>query len=116
VIDSACKRQIEGACKSACKSDRWTKSAYVSIRQHTSANATAYVSIQSETKSEWGGQADRDHTPAYVSIRKHTSAYVSIRQHTSAYRVGGRESGRTDTETLSCFGVISDTVIEHIFT
>ncbi len=54
-------------------------SAYVSIRQHTSAYA--YVSI-------------RQHTSAYVSIRQHTSAYVlalgrsrpgSIRQHTSAY-------------------------------
>ncbi len=49
-------------------------SAYVSIRQHTSAyvSMSAYVSI-------------RQHTSAYVSIHPHTSAYVSIRQHTSAY-------------------------------
>jgi hypothetical protein len=33
---------------------------------------SAYVSI-------------RQHTSAYVSMRQHTSAYVSIRQHTSAY-------------------------------
>ena len=35
------------------------------------AGRSAYVSI-------------RQHTSAYVSIRQHTSAYVSIRQHTSA--------------------------------
>jgi hypothetical protein len=60
-------------------------SAYVSIRQHTSAylcrgggdaHTSAYVSI-------------RQHTSAYVSIPMqrrdvHTSAYVSIRQHTYA--------------------------------
>jgi hypothetical protein len=51
---------------SACVSIR---SAYVSIRQHTSAYAKWLRSIRS---------------PAYVSIRQHTSAYVSIRQHTSA--------------------------------
>ncbi len=49
----------------------------LALCQHTSAYAsirtyTAYVSI-------------RQHTSAYVSIRQHTSAYVSIRQHTSAY-------------------------------
>jgi hypothetical protein len=55
-------------------------SAYVSIRQHTSAyvcirlHASAYVSI-------------RQHTSAYdiCQFPSHTSAYVSIRQHTSAY-------------------------------
>jgi hypothetical protein len=48
-------------------------SAYVSMRQHTSAHCvSAYVSI-------------RQHTSAYVSIRQHTSAHVSIRQHTSAH-------------------------------
>jgi hypothetical protein len=53
-------------------------SAYVSIRQHTSAcvsirqHACACVSI-------------REHTSAYVSTRQHTSAYVSIREHPSAY-------------------------------
>jgi hypothetical protein len=49
---------------------------HISIRQyvsiHTSSIRSAYVSI-------------RQHTSAYVSIRQHTSAYVSIRQHTSAY-------------------------------
>ncbi len=49
-------------------------SAYVSIRQHTSA---------------YGRVTERrlhcHHTSAYVSIRQHTSAYASIRQHTSAY-------------------------------
>ncbi len=42
-------------------------SAYVSIRQHTSASCRSF---------HLGS--------AYVSIRQHTSAYVSIRQHTSA--------------------------------
>jgi hypothetical protein len=74
-------------------------SAYVSIRQHTSAygnfpppfpesasrrqHTSAYVSIRQAYVSI------RQHTSAYVSIRQHTSAYVSIRQHTSAC-VGGR--------------------------
>ncbi len=52
-------------------------SAYVSIRQHTSA----YVSIA----PAWGAAPAAEHTSAYVSIRQHTSAYVSICQHTSAY-------------------------------
>ncbi len=46
-------------------------SAYVSIRQHTSAYAYA-VALDAASA-------------AYGSIRQHTSAYVSIRQHTSAY-------------------------------
>ncbi len=45
-------------------------SAYVSIRQNTSA----YVV-----------DVDGGLGLAYVSIRQHTSAYVSIRQNTSAY-------------------------------
>ncbi len=61
-------------------------SAYVSIRQHTSA----YVSIS------WG-QADAiQHTSAYVSIRQHTTAYV-IRQHTSAY-VSIRQHSENDAD------------------
>ena len=44
----------------------------MSIRQHVSA----YFA--------------RQHTSAYVSIRRqHTSAYVSIRQHTSEHKGGG---------------------------
>jgi hypothetical protein len=52
--------------------------AYVSIRQHTSAD----VSIRQHTSAY---VSRRQHTSAYVSIRQHTSAYVSIRQHTSAF-------------------------------
>jgi pantothenate kinase len=57
--------------------------AYVSIRQHTSA----YVSIvEAPTCSpETYDSSLLLLLPAYVSIRQHTSAYVSIRQHTSAY-------------------------------
>jgi hypothetical protein len=58
----------------------------VSIRQHT----PAYVSIRRHLGD--GSVAMlaayvsiRQHTPAYVSIRQHMPAYVSIRQHTSAY-------------------------------
>jgi hypothetical protein len=56
-----CCRSVANLLQLCCSSSR---SAYVSIRQHTSV----YV----------------DHTviPHYLSIRQHTSAYVSIRQHT----------------------------------
>jgi hypothetical protein len=54
------------------------RSAYVSIRQHTSA----YVSIRQHTSAS---SSIRQHTSAYVSVRQRTSAYVSIRQHTPAY-------------------------------
>jgi hypothetical protein len=80
-------------------------SAYVTIRQHTSASmrprTSAYVSIRSQHTSayaayvSWGGAgrgygaAPRlPHASAYVSIRQHTLAYVTIRgerRHTSAY-------------------------------
>jgi hypothetical protein len=101
---------VEAAGTRQCLVQHLHTSAYVSIRQHTSAyvssvdaagtrqclvqhlHTSAYVSI-------------RQHTSAYVSIsqlsrsgrevssvpcpapvcRQHTSAYVSIRQHTSAY-------------------------------
>jgi hypothetical protein len=85
------------------RSSKWrtcgdTRSAYVSIRQHTSA----YVSIRQLLGRMWVCGAPvrgaLTETPgpacgcvgiAYVSIRQHTSAYVSIRQvsirqHTSA--------------------------------
>jgi hypothetical protein len=52
-------------------------SAYVSIRQHTSA----YRCLPALPRAGY-----TLNTSAYVSIRQHTSAYVSIRQHTSAYR------------------------------
>jgi hypothetical protein len=64
-------------------------SAYVSIRQHTSA----YVSIRQHTPAY---ASIRQNTPAYVSIRQHTSAYASIRQHTSAYVM------REQREGLAC--------------
>jgi hypothetical protein len=54
--------------KSSTRSPR-SASAYVSIRQHTSA----YVEILDAQP------------PLCIRIRQHTSAYVSIRQHTSAY-------------------------------
>jgi hypothetical protein len=52
-------------------------SAYVSIRQHTSA----YVRERSRQLAHSAAAP----TCAYVSIRQHTTAYVSIRQHTPAY-------------------------------
>jgi hypothetical protein len=52
-------------------------SAYVSIRQHTSAELAGLVQVQPPHV--------RRYDPPYVSIRQHTSAYVSIRQHTPAY-------------------------------
>jgi hypothetical protein len=55
-------------------------SAYVIIRQHTSA-ASSRESIGS---NPIGPLLESQHTSAYVSIRQHTSAYVSIRQHASA--------------------------------
>ncbi len=84
-------------------------SAYVSIRQHTSAyiykpahasevmwwhsfpaNMSLYFADKAAlTASNFSGEtSETTHlytTSAYVSIRQHTSAYVSIRQHTSAY-------------------------------
>jgi hypothetical protein len=57
---------------------RARRSAYVIIRQHTSA----------EENLRLGGAVER--------IRQHTSAYVSIRQHTSAeenLRLGGAVKG-----------------------
>ncbi len=88
----------------------YTESAYVSIRQHTSA----YVAVERLDQRTLGLRplcrclrlyteppggsisaicacaSIRQHTAAYVSIsyvsiRQHTSAYVSIRQHTAAY-------------------------------
>jgi hypothetical protein len=91
-------------------------SAYVSIRQHTSAGGGTRLSeplgLNGGEAVEVGSRGQehvvvhcqpiRQHTSAYVSIRQHTSAYVSIRQHTSAYvsirmrmQVGSRGEGRS---------------------
>jgi hypothetical protein len=53
-------------------------SAYVRIRQRTSAN----LSMRHHTSSY---VSTRQHASEYVSIRRHTSAHVSTRQHTSAH-------------------------------
>jgi hypothetical protein len=72
-------------------------SAYVCIRQHTSA----YVSVGAVALA---GEREsiRLHTSAYVSIRQRTSAYVSvrhsIRQHTSAYAGGWKWSGLREVQ------------------
>jgi hypothetical protein len=65
-------------------------SAYVGIRQHTSASyrtAAAFKARASRGRCpcECGNACISKHTLAYVNIRQHASAYVSIRQHTSAY-------------------------------
>jgi hypothetical protein len=66
-------------------------SAYVSIRQHTTAYEQAddfeprLVMLVLEERQKRVLARALEHTSAYVSIRQHTSAYVSIRQHTSAY-------------------------------
>jgi hypothetical protein len=78
----------------------WHKSAYVSMRQHTSASS-AYVSIRQHTSPARPRRRRVDppsihphasastrihqHTSAYASIRQHTSASTRIHQHTSAY-------------------------------
>jgi hypothetical protein len=49
-------------------------SAYVSIRQHTSAN----VSMSRVITCSASIACIRQHTPTYASIRQHTSAYVSM--------------------------------------
>jgi hypothetical protein len=69
-------------------------SAYISIRQHTSAYVSirsAHTSAHTSASSALRREPPRRSAPllpapvAYVSIRQHTSAYVSIRQHTAAY-------------------------------
>jgi hypothetical protein len=59
--------------------------AYVSRRQHTSA----YVSIRRRMSAISPGNRMPD-APAYVSRRQHTSAYVSIRRRMSAVSAGNR--------------------------
>ena len=74
----------------------WHKSAYISMRQHTSAyvsivsirqHASEYVSIchllvhDAGVSIHLASTRMRQHPPAYISIRQHTSAYASIRQH-----------------------------------
>jgi hypothetical protein len=78
-------------------------SAYVSIRQHTSACVCCMAALRSSNVNTITSRArtlahcatwrrrtpesrcQTPHTSAYVSTRQHTSADVSIRQHTSAY-------------------------------
>ncbi len=71
-------------------------SAYVSIRQHTSAASLTLSGLLSRMRlrplnrsptcirHHASAYVIRQHTSAHVSICQHTSAYVSIRQHTSA--------------------------------
>jgi hypothetical protein len=62
--------------------------AYVSIRQHT----PAYVSIRraaDDARATAVRPAKR--ADAYVSIRQHTSAYANIRQHTQLHQRGVEE-------------------------
>jgi hypothetical protein len=69
------------AARTAYVSIRQHTSAYVSIRQHTSA----YVSAGStNTCSSVCSSSLAHHTSAYVSIRQHTAAYVSIREQQAA--------------------------------
>ena len=78
----------ERFCPVMLKKRSGRMSAYVSIRQHTSAcvqirqHTSKYVSIRQHTSAY---VQIRQHMPAYLRIRQQTSAYVSIRQHTSAY-------------------------------
>jgi hypothetical protein len=62
--------------KIRCSIRQYT-SAYISIRQHTSASAYVGNIRRDQT------QNSLQHTSAYVSIRQHTSAYVSIRRQNS---------------------------------
>ena len=72
-------RQHTSACVSSV-SIRWHTSAYVSIRQHTPAY------LASIWRSEMrGGRGIAGPTPRAACASWNTSAYVSIRQHTSAY-------------------------------
>jgi isocitrate/isopropylmalate dehydrogenase len=59
-------------------------SAYVSIRQHTSA----YVKAVEDQKRDL---QVRQHASAYVTIRQHTSAYISIRQRMSGSDAEGAD-------------------------
>jgi hypothetical protein len=74
-------------------------SAYVSIRQHTSAyvsirqHTSAYASIRQFRERQLAAREAAAPAMRALSIRQHTSAYVSIRQHTSA-------SGRLQLQLL----------------
>ena len=52
-----------------------------SIRQHTSAYTSAYVSIRQFRAPNRHQLQMPQHAAAYVSIRQHTSAYVSVVLH-----------------------------------
>ncbi len=55
-------------------------SAYVSIRQHTSASSRLRACL-ALLRLYTSAYSIRQHTSAYVSMRQHTYAYVSISQH-----------------------------------
>ena len=75
-VGAGIARSISACCCCCVHTAPQHTSAYVSIRQHTSA---AY------------GSSIRQHTPAYVNSKcQHTSAYVSIRQRTCCVHLGSR--------------------------
>jgi hypothetical protein len=75
-VPAACQALLAPQSSPGTQREAARSSAYVSIRQHTSA----YVSIRLQVRNE--KLLARHHTSAYVSMRQHTSAYV---RHTSAY-------------------------------
>jgi uncharacterized protein YerC len=60
---------VSVSCQIRCAALRHT-SAYVSIREHTSAYLEALANVREAVKYI------REHTRAYESIRQHTSAYL----------------------------------------
>jgi hypothetical protein len=98
----------EGHSESECQHMSAYVTAYVSIRQHTSAYVSIRLPQELAHTLELGGPfrmptiliisillkscqhtsahvSTRQDTSACVSIRQHTSAHVSMRQHASAY-------------------------------
>jgi hypothetical protein len=73
-----------------------TPTAYVSIRQHTSAYVSRWVDASAYV-SRWVDARQPHRALHTYSIRQHTSACISIRQHTSEYvskRVDARQPHR----------------------
>ena len=81
-----CVRKQAGREEGGGAVDRHLATAYVGIRQHTSAYVSKRVHQRRIRQHTLTGTW-RLHALTHVSIRQHTSAYVSIRQHThtSAY-------------------------------
>jgi hypothetical protein len=90
---SAAASQFESLTHTCCRVP--APSAYVSIRQHTSAYAIRVVdphllscTCPVSIRSAYVSIRNSIHRPKLLLVylpRQHTSAYVSIRQHTSAY-------------------------------